>query len=99
MEAFRSPTGTDARVDVVHNEQSVQALPTFDPLEIVGKKLIKKHNGFPHQAQVLEPMEDGTKFLVALGEGEREETVTYHEIMDLDDSQLDKDNENQAWFF
>ena len=44
-------------------------------------------------------MEDGTKFLVALGEGEREEIMTYHEIMDLVNSQLDKDNENQSWSF
>ena len=34
VEAFRLPTGVDARVDVVHNEQSVQALHTFDPLEM-----------------------------------------------------------------
>ena len=40
-EANRPSTGADARVDVVHNEQSTQALPTFDPLEIVGKKFIK----------------------------------------------------------
>ena len=99
MEAFRPPTGADARVDVIHNEHTTQALPTFDPLEIVGNEFIKEHNGFPHQAQVLEPMEDGTKFLVALGKGEREEIMTYHDIMDIVDSQLDKDNENQAWSF
>ena len=84
---------------MIHNEQSAQALSTFDPLKIVGKKFIKEYKGFPHQAQVLEPMEDGTKLLISLGEGEREEIMTYHEIMDLVDSQLDKDNENQAWSF
>ena len=40
VEAFRPPTGADARGDVVHNEQSAHALPTFDPLKIVGKKFI-----------------------------------------------------------
>ena len=45
-------------------------------MEVVGKRFLKCHNGFPHQAKVLEPMEDGTKFLVALGDGEREEIMT-----------------------
>ena len=44
-------------------------------------------------------MEDGTKFLVALGDGQREEIMTYHEILDLVERQLDDDDENQAWSF
>jgi hypothetical protein len=99
VEAFRPPPGADARADVIHNEESIQALPTFDPMEVVGKRFIKEHNGFPHHAKVLEPMEDGTKFLVALGDGEREEIMTYHEIMDLVENQLDDDNESHAWAF
>jgi hypothetical protein len=99
LETFRPPPGADARADVIHNEESIQALPTFDPMEVVGKRFIKEHNGFPHHAKVLEPMEDGTKFLVALGDGEREEIMTYHEIMDLVENQLDDDNESHAWAF
>ena len=61
-------------MDAIHNDAFLQLLPTFDPLEIVGKKFIKTHNGFPHQAKVLEPMDDGSKFLVALGDGDREKS-------------------------
>jgi hypothetical protein len=52
-------------------------------MDIIGKQFIKTHNGFPHKAEVLQPMEDGTKFLIALGDGEREEILTYNEIMNL----------------
>ena len=86
-------------MDAIHNDAFLQLLPTFDPLEIVGKKFIKTHNGFPHQAKVLEPMYDGSKFLVALGDGEREEIMTYHEIMDLVETKLDEENDAQAWSF
>jgi hypothetical protein len=54
---------------------------------------------FPHQAKVLEPMEDGSKFLVALGDGDREEIMTYHEILDFVETQLEDDNDAQAWSF
>lgn len=99
MKHFRPPANADVCMHMIHNEQSMKTLPTFKPLEVVGKRFLKHHNRFPHQAKVLEPMEDSTKFLVALADGEREKIVTYHEIIDLYKIQLDEVNGNQAWLF
>ena len=98
VEAFRPPPASTPQVDTIQNDQDLQVLPVFDPMDIVGKTFIKTHNGFPHKAEVLKPMEDGSKFLVALGDGEREEILTYNDIMNLCEDQLDEDND-QVWSF
>src|SRR5687767_5098033 len=72
-EAFDPPPPLVPCADVIHNEQDIRNLPIFDPQDLIGKKFIKDHNGIPHKAEVLAPMADGTKFLVALGDGDCEE--------------------------
>ena len=103
-EVFRPPPALEPRDMVIHNKKdlsqlpSLRELPTFDPQDIIGKKFIKHHNGIPHKAEVLEPMEDGAKFLVALGDGDREEIMTYNDILNLVEEELDEDNEH-VWSF
>ena len=65
---------------------------------MIGKKFIKEHNGFPHKVEVLVPMADGTKFLVALGDGECKEVMTYNEILNMVEAELDENNE-YVWSF
>src|SRR5687767_5298274 len=97
-EAFRPPPALVPWEMVIHNEKDLRQLPTFDPQDLIGKKFIKHHNGIPHKAEVLEPMEDGTKFLVGLGDGDREEIMTYYDILNLVEEDLDEDN-NHVWSF
>jgi len=99
VEAFRPPLNADARVEDIIASEKTRIFPTIDPNNIVGYQFIKNHNGFPHKAKVIEPMEDGTKYLVALGDGEREEILTYNEILNLVEAQLDESEEEQAWAF
>ncbi|HEY9706866.1 MAG TPA: reverse transcriptase domain-containing protein, partial [Oculatellaceae cyanobacterium] len=80
-------------------EASKKPVVHIQPEHIVGLQFIKNHNGFPHRAKVTEQMEDGSKYLVALGDGEREEILTYNEIMDYVETQLAQDPDDQAWTF
>ena len=38
--------------------------------------------------KVIEPLEDGTKYLVALGDGDWEEIMTYNEILNFVENQM-----------
>ncbi|HEY9708217.1 MAG TPA: hypothetical protein V6D48_08435 [Oculatellaceae cyanobacterium] len=99
--------GTQDAHDFVH----LPNLPTIDPLQkahhpvvidpknIIGFEFVKTHNGFPHKAKVIEELEEPGKFLVALGDGEREEIMEYNEIMNFVEDQLSNDEEDQIWTF
>ena len=43
------------------------------PKDIIGFQFLKDHNGTPYKAKVIEHIPDADEFLVALGDGEREE--------------------------
>ena len=103
MEAYRPPPNADARSekpksDVIHDSQ-LKKHPFIDPLNIIGFQFVKNHNGFPHQAKVIEPLEDGTKYLVAIGDGDREEIMTYNDILNLVENQISEDDNDHAWSF
>lgn len=73
--------------------------PFIDPLNIIAFQFVKTHNGFPHQAKVIEPLEDGTKYLVAIGEGDREEIMAYIDILNHVENLLSEDDNDHAWSF
>ena len=43
-------------------------------------------------------MADGTKFLVGLGDGDHKEIMTYNDILNLVEAELDENNEH-VWSF
>ena len=65
----------------------------------MGYQFIKEHNKFPHKAKVIEALEDGTKYIVQLGDGDREEILTYNEIIALAESQIQDNEEDKIWSF
>ena len=85
--------------------------PTVNPIEtkisskliipenIVGYQFIKEHNNTPHRAKVIETLDDGAKYLVQIGDGDREEILTYNEIVNLVENQFQEDEEQQIWSF
>ncbi len=84
--------------EVDHLDQSRLRLPTIDPNQIMGKQFIKNVHGNPHKAKVIEELEEG-KYLVKIGDGEREEILTYNEILDyIDTKENEEDNENMFIF-
>ena len=99
MEAYRPPPNADAcSIPVIHDSK-LKKHPTIDPLNIIGYQFVKNHNGFPHKAKVIEPLEDGTKYLVALGDGDREEIMTYNDILNLVETQISEEEDDHAWSF
>ena len=66
---------------------------------MVGFQFVKKHNGFPHKAKVIEELEEPGKFLVGIGDGDREEIMEYNDIMTFVEDQLTQDEDDQAWIF
>ena len=80
-------------------DQNKLTLPTIKPCELLGNKYIKKTNRSPHKVEVKEMLEDN-KFLIDIADGEREEIMTYNELMDYYEAQDKKDDpEEQEWSF
>ena len=79
-------------------ERSTADLPTFDPSDIVGKKFLKDVNGSPHKAEVVEEV-DQINFKVVIGDGDREEILTYNEIMDFVDKKWNPEDNDQTFMF
>ena len=65
MEAYRPPPIADARSEPVIHDIPLKPYPTIDPMNIIGYQFVKNHNGFPHKAKVIEPLEDGSMYIVA----------------------------------
>ena len=82
-----------------HTKPSNDAAISVDPNNIVGFQFVKEHNGFPHRAKVIEPLDEGAKYLFALNDGEREEILTYIEILDYIETEMQQDQDDQAWTF
>ena len=59
----------------------------------------KKHNEFPQNAKVIEEMEEPGKFLIAIGDGGREEIMEYNKNKNFVEDQLSNEEDNQAWTF
>ena len=84
-------------------------LPTVDPLEIVGRTFLRKReaDGSMHRAEVIKRMEtvDGEteQFLVRLGDGKREEVMTYNEVVEAINRQLEREesqtDEERLWIY
>ena len=74
----------------------LQKHPIIDFLNIIGYQFVKTYNGFPHKAKVIELMEDETKYLVALGDGDREEIMTYNETLYLAENQMSKEDDDHV---
>ena len=68
-------------------------------MNIIGYQFVKEHNGFPHKAKVIEALDDGTKYLVSLGDGDREEIMTYNDILNLVENSLSENPDDHAWTF
>ena len=67
----------------IHPLQKAHHPLLIDPENMIGFQFVKEHNGFPHKAKVIEEMEELGKFLVAIGDGDREEIIEYNEIMNF----------------
>ena len=87
-------------------DQTTFTAPTVNPIQTkltpnnnVRYQFIKEHNNFPHKAKVIEALDNGTKYLVEIGDGDREEVLTYNEIVNMTESQLQDNEEDQIWSF
>ncbi len=91
---------TDAVITSVTDDldQARLNLPIFNPAEMVGQKFIKDVNQLPHKAKVIEQLGDG-KYLIQIADGDREEIMTYNEIVDHINRQLDGNNEEDTFIF
>ena len=89
-ENLRPPTA-GTTIEEINENATAFLMPTIDPNNIVGFQFIKEHNEFPLKAKVLESLDNGSKYLVALGDGDQEEILTYNEIMELVNNELDKE--------
>ena len=65
----------ESEADVIDIEKL--SLPTVDPADIIGTKFIKEIHGHPHKCEVTEALDDA-KYLVKVGDGQREEILTYN---------------------
>ena len=93
------PDVITAESDVVPIER--RRLPSIDPSELLGHNFLHTHQDSPYKATVVD-ITDDNKFVVALGDGEHEEIMTYNELMDAMEavtSPSDDDAENQVWTF
>jgi len=72
-------------------------MPYVDPKNLIGFKFISSIDGNPFFTQVKEQLEDN-KYLVSLGDGEREDIMTYNQIMDMINDKL-IDPEAGIWAF
>ena len=52
----------------------------------------------PHKVKVMEELQDN-KFLVQIGDGKREEILTYNEIIEYVDNALNPEEQDQAFGF
>jgi hypothetical protein len=88
---------------------SERNLPTVDPIEIIGRTFLldREVDGTVHCAEVLCRVEqvDGEteQYLVRLGDGPRQELMTYDAIIDALDHQLEReagtDDDERLWIF
>ena len=95
----------------VHDYMNMPDLPTIDPLQkahhlliidpenMIEFQSVQEHNDFLHKAKVIEKMEEPGKFLVAIGDGDREEIMEYNEIMNFVEDQISNEEDDQAWTF
>ena len=71
----------------------------IDPENMIGFQFVKEYNGFPHKANVSEELEESGKFLVGIGDGDREEIMEYNEIMNFVKDYLTQEKDDQACTF
>ena len=84
-------------------------LPTVDPLAVIGRTFLmaREVDGSVHRAEVMrrvESIDDETEqYLVHLGDGKRQEIMTYDAIVEAIDKQLtteaEKTDEERLWIF
>jgi hypothetical protein len=84
-------------------------LPRFSPEELMGLTFLKEgHNGQKHRAEVVHKIQDeeaenhqNLKFLIKLGDGDREELITYTELSDLIEAQhlQESADPDRAWIY
>ncbi len=84
-------------------------LPTLDPLDLIGRTFLRERDvdGTIHRAEVIkriEGLDDATdQFLVRLGDGTREDVMTYDAVVHALDQQLlreaNQSEEEKIWIF
>ena len=77
--------------------------PVVDPDELIGFTFIKQQDDGEYKAEVIEQIEDSDKFLLSLGDGEREDIIEYNDLIDAylargDDPDEEYDGK-KAWVF
>ena len=55
----------------------------FDPQSLIGYEFIHNVDGHGYRAKVTDCFEDQKKFMVALGDGSKDEIVSYNEMIDV----------------
>ncbi|MGH3055873.1 MAG: hypothetical protein ACRDL7_12945, partial [Gaiellaceae bacterium] len=81
-------------------EDTQLKLPTVDPASLIGFQFIRDYRGDKFRAKVKCPVSDD-KFLVELGDGQREEIMAYNELIQLVDQQLtdEPDDGEKLWTY
>ena len=88
-----------------HLDPSKIRYPTVDIDKLMGYQFTHKGNDGDYKAIVKEHLEDEDKFVIALGDGERNEVITYNDLLDKYwknesiDKQYDEHDGERSWTF
>jgi len=72
-------------------------LPFIDPENLIGFKFIADYGGSPYFTQVKEKV-DSNKYLVASGDGEHKDILSYNQIINMIDDKM-ADPDADVWAF
>ena len=90
--------GDDAEL----SEETASSSVEFNPQEMIGYEFIHNIEGHGYRAKVTDYFEHEKKFMISLGDGAKEDIVTYSEIIDAVNKRLgddDGDDPNEVLWF
>ena len=74
----------------------------FDPLSVIGYEFIHEQDGHGYRAKVTDYFEDQKKFMISLGDGAKDEIISYNEMIDAVNRRMDDSNGTEShetlWF-
>ena len=79
--------------DITHCD----VLPTVEPMDLIGYKFVKEHDGTPQRAIVKELSEEDGKFLVEFVNG-GEELMNYADLVNIF-NKTDEDDDDKLWTY
>ena len=75
-------------------------VPDINPLDLVGYEFVHKLGEHGYRAKVTEYFEDQNKYLISIGDGSKEEIMSYNEMIDAVNKRLDDeylDDHERLW--